>query len=72
MDKISSKTLSQRLKLLEDLEFVERRSYAEIPPRVEYRLTEKGQALGGVIDSIEQFAQRYLTETPPACSDEGE
>ena len=72
VDDISSKTLSQRLKLLEDFGFVERRAFAEIPPRVEYRLTEKGQALGGVIDSIEQFAQRYLTETPSQCPDEEE
>jgi DNA-binding HxlR family transcriptional regulator len=72
VDHISSKTLSQRLKLLEDIGFVERRAFAEIPPRVEYHLTEKGRALGGVIDSIEQFAQRYLTDTPPACPGEGE
>ena len=70
VDHISSKTLSQRLKVLEDIEFVERRAFAEIPPRVEYRLTEKGRALGGVIDSIEQFAQRYLSETPSPCPDE--
>jgi DNA-binding HxlR family transcriptional regulator len=72
VDTISSKTLSQRLKVLEDIGFVERRAFAEIPPRVEYRLTEKGRALGGVIDSIEQFAQRYLTGTPPPCPAEGE
>jgi DNA-binding HxlR family transcriptional regulator len=72
MDNISSRTLSKRLKLLEDIGFVERRAFAEIPPRVEYRLTEKGRALGGVIDSIDQFAQHYLTETPPPCPDEGE
>jgi DNA-binding HxlR family transcriptional regulator len=72
VDNINSRTLSQRLKVLEDIGFVERRAFAEIPPRVEYRLTEKGLALGSVIDSIEQFAQRYLSETPPPCPDEGE
>src|ERR1700737_997404 len=46
---ISSKTLSQRLKLLEELGFVQREAFLEIPPRVEYRLTERGQELGEVI-----------------------
>ncbi len=69
IEHISAKTLSQRLKLLEDLGFVERHAFAEIPPRVEYNLTETGLALGGVIDSIEHFAQRYLTDTPPLAPD---
>lgn len=56
----SSKTLSHRLKLLEDLQFVERRAFNEIPPRVEYRLTAQGQALGSVIEAIEAFARDHL------------
>src|SRR5687768_18566119 len=39
----SSKTLAIRLKQLEWNEILERRAYKEIPPRVEYRLTNKGQ-----------------------------
>jgi DNA-binding HxlR family transcriptional regulator len=57
---ISPKTLSQRLKLLEEIGFVERRAFAEIPPRVEYHITEKGRALGEVIEAIEQFAEQNL------------
>ena len=57
----SSKTLTQRLKLLEELQFVERRAFNEIPPRVEYRLTEQGRALGTVIEAIETFAQQHLS-----------
>ncbi len=60
MDHTSSKTLTQRLKLLEDLHFVERRAFNEIPPRVEYQLTEEGRALGVIIAAIENFAQQYL------------
>ena len=60
----SSKTLTQRLKLLEELQFVERRAFNEIPPRVEYRLTEQGRALGSVIEAIETFAQQHLSVEP--------
>lgn len=61
MGHISSKTLSQRLKVLEEMGFVQRRAFLEIPPRVEYHLTEKGQELGDVIEAIEQFAQKNLS-----------
>jgi DNA-binding HxlR family transcriptional regulator len=67
MGNVSPKTLSQRLKELEELQFVERRAFAEIPPRVEYHLLEKGRALGDVIKAIEQFAEHNLrnSETLP-------
>ena len=58
---ISAKTLSQRLKMLEEIGFVQRQAFLEIPPRVEYHLTEQGQALGDVIRAIEQFAQKNLS-----------
>lgn len=61
MGHISPKTLSQRLKMLEAIQFVERNAFMEIPPRVEYRLTEKGLELGHVIEAIEQFAEKNLT-----------
>jgi DNA-binding HxlR family transcriptional regulator len=69
MGHVSPKTLSQRLKQLEEIQFVERRAFLEIPPRVEYRLTKKGLALGKVIRSIEQFAQQNLTDVEPLPSD---
>src|SRR5437870_5940570 len=65
---ISSKTLSQRLKALEELGFVQRQAFLEIPPRVEYHLTEKGQELGDVIAAIEQFAQKNLSALNVPCS----
>jgi len=76
MGNVSPKTVSQRLKMLEESGFVTRQAFAEIPPRVEYRLTEKGLALVDIIEAIQQFAERYLTEgeptdagsMPPACS----
>jgi len=61
---ISSKTLSSRLKLLEELGFVQRRAFLEIPPRVEYHITEKGQELGEVIGALEKFGNKHLAGQP--------
>ncbi|MBA2875114.1 winged helix-turn-helix transcriptional regulator [Thermaerobacillus caldiproteolyticus] len=54
---ISGKLLSERLKELEEADIVERKVYPETPVRIEYSLTEKGQALKSVIEAIEQWAQ---------------
>jgi DNA-binding HxlR family transcriptional regulator len=62
---VSPKTVSQRLKMLEEIGFVQRQAYLEIPPRVEYRLTEKGLALGDIMEAIKQFGQRYLSAVEP-------
>jgi DNA-binding HxlR family transcriptional regulator len=45
MKGFSSKTLAKRLKELDESGILERQVYNEIPPRVEYRLTNKGQEL---------------------------
>ena len=69
MDNVSPKTVSQRLKLLEELGFVQRQAFAEIPPRVEYSLTEKGLALVDIMEAIKQFAQRYLSKVDSPSPD---
>ena len=58
---ISPRTLSERLRALEDEGLVERRSYPESPPRVEYELTEKGEALLPIIEEMRQFGHEFLT-----------
>jgi len=69
MGNISPKTLSQRLKMLEEIGFVDRLAFAEIPPRVEYNLTGKGLALVDVIKAIGQFAEQYLADSDQSsCS----
>lgn len=68
MGDVSPKTIAQRLRMLEERGFVCRRAFAEIPPRVEYHLTEKGQALADIMAAIEAFGTRYLTDDPPATS----
>lgn len=61
LGRISSKTLSHRLKLLEELGFVQRQAFLEIPPRVEYHLTERGRELGEVIEVLERFGTKHLS-----------
>src|SRR5215813_9451222 len=57
---VSPKTLSQRLKMLEAAELLTRHAFAEIPPRVEYSLTDKGHALLKIIEDMRDFGERYL------------
>ncbi len=60
---ISPKTLSDRLRRLEEAGVVARACFAEKPPRVEYRLTEKGRALLGIIESMREFGVTWLETT---------
>ena len=61
MKGISSKTLAYRLHELEKSGILERRSYNEIPPRVEYRLTPKGQELVESIINLLQWMRKWST-----------
>src|SRR5689334_25447418 len=62
LDGISPRTLSLRLRALEDQGIVERRTYPEVPPRVEYALTEKGSALVPLIEDMRTYGRRWLVE----------
>ena len=57
---ISPRTLAERLRALEADGILERQSYAETPPRVEYRLTEKGESLLPIIDAMRAFGHDWL------------
>jgi len=59
---ISPKTLSERLRSLEEEGIIVRQTFAEVPPRVEYSLTEKGHDLVGVIESMRGFGKRWLCD----------
>jgi DNA-binding HxlR family transcriptional regulator len=61
---ISPRTLSERLDMLERESIVIRRSYPESPPRVEYELTDKGQALLPIIDAMRRFGRTWLVPAP--------
>jgi len=57
---ISPRTLSLRLRALEEEGIVERDTFPEVPPRVEYQLTEKGRALLPIIDDMRAYGSRWL------------
>jgi DNA-binding HxlR family transcriptional regulator len=64
---ISPRTLSLRLRALEEEGIVERQTFAEVPPRVEYSLTPKGQALIPIIEGMREYGEHWLGG---ACSSE--
>lgn len=55
---ISSKTLSVRLQELEADGIINKHVFAEVPPHVEYSLTEKGQSLRQIIDDMRAWGER--------------
>ena len=57
---ISPRTLSLRLRALEAEGIVERKTYPEVPPRVEYSLTAKGRALVPLIDQMRVYGRQWL------------
>jgi DNA-binding HxlR family transcriptional regulator len=57
---ISPRTLSLRLRALEEEGIVERHTFPEVPPRVEYALTTKGRALIPIIDDMRSYGERWL------------
>jgi len=61
---ISPRTLSERLRWLEQEGVLVRHSYAETPPRVEYQLTEKGLGLLPIIGETRRFGRDWLVDDP--------
>ena len=57
--KVSPRTLSERLKELEEQGIVHRQAYAEVPPRVEYTLTTKGIALEPLLGQISDWVETF-------------
>jgi DNA-binding HxlR family transcriptional regulator len=57
---ISHKMLTQNLRMLERNGLVERNVHPTVPPRVEYTLTEPGQALRGTVDGMCGWTHKYL------------
>jgi DNA-binding HxlR family transcriptional regulator len=57
---ISPKTLSERLRSLEEEGIIVRQTFAQVPPRVEYSLTEKGHHLVSVIESMRDYGNQWL------------
>lgn len=58
---ISQKVLTHNLRIMEDDGLVERKVYAQIPPKVEYTLTDVGYSLAGVLNSMASWGTDYKT-----------
>jgi DNA-binding HxlR family transcriptional regulator len=72
LEGISPRTLSLRLRALEEQGMVERTTFPEVPPRVEYSLTPKGEALVPLIEDMRRYGREYLgvddCAVPPATT----
>ena len=63
IDGISQKALTEALRSMEADGIVSRTVYPEVPPRVEYALTELGESMRPIIQSMEQWGNNYKTQT---------
>ena len=61
LEGISPRTLSQRLDDLENHSIITKQSFAEVPPRVEYTLTQKGQDLLPILRQMANWGTKYYT-----------
>ena len=66
---ISPRTLSLRLRALEEEGIVERHTFGEVPPRVEYALTDKGRDLLPIIEDMRSYGERWLGGDCAASAD---
>ena len=60
---ISQKVLTAQLRNMEEKGLVERKVYAEVPPRVEYTLTETGYSLKPILDAMWVWGEQYKAKT---------
>lgn len=56
---VSQKVLTAQLRDMEEKELLTRKVYAEVPPRVEYTLTETGYSLKPVLDAMQNWGKAY-------------
>ncbi|QMW01300.1 winged helix-turn-helix transcriptional regulator [Spirosoma foliorum] len=66
---ISRKVLTEQLKELEEDGLLERLAYKELPPRVDYKLSEKGLAFLPILEHIKEWNLKYEVATIPKVTD---
>lgn len=75
MPDVSQKILTQQLRSMEEDGLLTRKVYAEIPPRVEYTLTDTGKSLKIILDAMKDWGKHYksivaeVTEVKPVNED---
>ncbi len=67
---ISPKTLTEKLKFFTEHGIINRRSYPEIPPKVEYQLTERGNELKSAISILEHLGKKFSDDSQIADQDD--
>ncbi|MGC9195444.1 MAG: winged helix-turn-helix transcriptional regulator [Syntrophobacteraceae bacterium] len=66
---ISQKMLTQQLRQMEEDDLIDRKVYAEVPPRVEYSITETGRSLKPILDEMHRWGERYRELRPAQRED---
>ena len=59
LDGISQKVLTDHLRIMEENGLVNRKVYAEVPPKVEYSLTDLGKSLKPIHDAMWKWGEQY-------------
>ncbi|MFQ5579916.1 MAG: winged helix-turn-helix transcriptional regulator [Nitrospiria bacterium] len=65
MNGVTQKMLTQQLREMERDGIVNRKVYAQIPPKVEYSLTAEGKSLKSILNSMHQWGLKHMTQVQP-------
>lgn len=60
---VSQKVLTAQLRDMEEKGLISRKVYAEVPPRVEYSLTELGKSLSPILDAMREWGETYKAQS---------
>ncbi len=63
LEGVSQKVLTDSLRSMEEDGLITRTVYAEVPPRVEYALSELGNSMGPIIDAMADFGESYKRQS---------